>query len=625
MKTTFNKYIIMAFAALLSLTANAAEPDWSCDANDYEYDMTVFAALSINGQTVAPSEYTLAAFCGEECRGVATVASNYGNDYYYLRVRSNVKSGETITFRAYNKTAEEEVKQHWLLTSLPFTADERTGFPSTPFEVTFQVPTYAVSVATSPYGTIEGAGEYVEGAEATFTAVPNNGYKFVSWYNGSTENPLIIQIIGNMEVSATFAPEIYTVTYMIDQKVIRIDEVEYGSALPTEPTAPEKEGYTFAGWDEHPATMPASNLTINGSYTVNSYKLTYMIGETVISESDVEYGVPLTAIKAPTKEGHTFDGWSGLPETMPAHDVTVTGSYTVNTYTLTFKIDDDVISETMVAYGSEIVEPTAPEKEGHTFAGWDEHPATMPASDLTISGSYTVNSYKLTYMIGETVLSESNVEYGTTLTAIDAPTKEGHSFDGWSGLPETMPAHDVTVTGSYTVNTYTLTFKIGDDVISEMTVAYGSEIVEPTAPEKEGHTFAGWEEHPTTMPAKNLTINGNYSVNIYTVTYKIDEDTIRVDSVEFGAVLPEAPNAPVIEGYDFEGWFDIPETMPAKDIVIVGKYATSTGIFSISSDSVVDVFDIQGHLVKKDVVFNRITEYLPKGIYIINKRKVLIK
>ena len=228
-------------------------------------------------------------------------------------------------------------------------------------------------------------------------------------------------------------------------------------------------------------------------------------------------------------------------------------------------------------------------------------------------------------MIGETVISESDVEYGAPLTAIEAPTKEGHTFDGWTGLPEMMPAHDVTVTGSYTVNSYTLTFKIGEDVISETSVAYGSEIVEPTAPEKDGHTFAGWDEHPATMPASDLTINGNYSVNIYTVTYKIDEDTIRVDYVEFGAVLPEAPNAPEKPGYDFEGWFDIPETMPAKDIVIVGKYATSTGIFSISSDSVVDVFDIQGHLVKKDVVFNRITEYLPKGIYIINKRKVLIK
>ena len=458
------------------------------------------------------------------------------------------------------------------------------------------------------------------GAPLTAIKAPTKeGYTFDGWSGLPETMPA-----HDVTVTGSYTVNTYTLTFKIGEDVISEMTVAYGSEI-VEPTAPEKEGHTFAGWDEHPATMPASDLTISGSYTVNSYKLTYMIGETVLSESDVEYGAPLTAIKAPTKEGYTFDGWSGLPETMPAHDVTVTGSYTVNTYTLTFKIGEDVISEMTVAYGSEIVEPTAPEKEGHTFAGWDEHPATMPASDLTISGSYTVNSYKLTYMIGESVISESDVEYGAPLTAIDAPTKEGHTFDGWSGLPETMPAHDVTVTGSYTVNTYTLTFKIGDDVISETMVAYGSEIVEPTAPEKDGHTFAGWDEHPATMPASDLTINGNYSVNIYTVTYKIDEDTIRVDYVEYGTVLPEAPNAPEKPGYDFEGWFDIPETMPAKDIVIVGKYATSTGIFGISSDSVVDVFDIQGHLVKKDVVFNRITEYLPKGIYIINKRKVLIK
>ena len=246
----------------------------------------------------------------------------------------------------------------------------------------------------------------------------------------------------------------------------------------------------------------------------------------------------------------------------------------------------------------------------------------MPSSPIIL---HAANKYKVNYVVDNEIVQSDEVYYGESLPLIDGPDKTGYTFDGWSGLPETMPAHDVTVTGSYTVNTYTLTFKIGDDVISETTVAYGSEIVEPTAPEKEGHTFSGWEEHPTTMPAKDLTINGNYSVNIYTVTYKIDEDIIRVDSVEFGDVLPEAPNAPEKPGYDFEGWFDIPETMPAKDIVIVGKYAISTGIFSISSDSVVDVFDTQGHLVKKDVVFNRITEYLPKGIYIINKRKVLIK
>ena len=246
----------------------------------------------------------------------------------------------------------------------------------------------------------------------------------------------------------------------------------------------------------------------------------------------------------------------------------------------------------------------------------------IPSSPIIL---HAANKYKVNYVVDNEIVQSDDVYYGEPLPLIDGPDKTGYTFSEWLDVPDIMPAHDVTVTGSYTVNTYTLTFKIGDDVISEMTVAYGSKIVEPTAPEKEGHTFAGWDEHPATMPASDLTINGNYSVNIYTVTYKIDEDTIRVDYVEYGTVLPEAPNAPEKPGYDFEGWFDIPETMPAKDIVIVGKYATSTGIFGISSDSVVDVFDIQGHLVKKDVVFNRITEYLPKGIYIINKRKVLIK
>ena len=486
------------FSILLSLlaftlTVWADGGNWKLNPYDFQYDMTAYIGLNVDGADVDDmSRYSVAAFCGDECRGIMEVKTAGDVQYGYLRIRSNKDSGEQITFKVYDNAVDVLTK---CVDVMEFQVQGLQGIPS---------------------------------------------------------SPIIL-------------------------------------------------------------------------HAANKYKVNYVVDNEIVQSDDVYYGEPLPLIDGPDKTGYTFSEWLDVPDIMPAHDVTVTGSYTVNTYTLTFKIGDDVISEMTVAYGSKIVEPTAPEKEGHTFAGWDEHPATMPASDLTISGSYTVNSYKLTYMIGESVISESDVEYGAPLTAIDAPTKEGHTFDGWSGLPETMPAHDVTVTGSYTVNTYTLTFKIGDDVISETMVAYGSEIVEPTAPEKDGHTFAGWDEHPATMPASDLTINGNYSVNIYTVTYKIDEDTIRVDYVEYGTVLPEAPNAPEKPGYDFEGWFDIPETMPAKDIVIVGKYATSTGIFGISSDSVVDVFDIQGHLVKKDVVFNRITEYLPKGIYIINKRKVLIK
>lgn len=73
-----------------------------------------------------------------------------------------------------------------------------------------------------------------------------------------------------------------------------------------------------------------------------------------------------------------------------------------------------------------------------------------------------------------------------------------------------MPAKDVVVEGSYTVNKYLLTFKIGDEVIVSDSVAYGASVEAPAAPEKEGHTFGGWEDVPRTMPAKDVVVEGSY-------------------------------------------------------------------------------------------------------------------
>ena len=46
---------------------------------------------------------------------------------------------------------------------------------------------------------------------------------------------------------------------------------------------------------------------------------------------DIEYGATITPEVEPTKEGYTFSGWSEIPATMPAHDVTVTGTFTLDT------------------------------------------------------------------------------------------------------------------------------------------------------------------------------------------------------------------------------------------------------------------------------------------------------
>ena len=82
--------------------------------------------------------------------------------------------------------------------------------------------------------------------------------------------------------------------------------------------------------------------------------------------------------------------------------------------------------------------------------------ATVPAGDATYTAQWERNSYKLTYVVdGETVKEES-VLFEAAITPETEPTKEGYTFSGWSEIPETMPATDVTVTGTFTVNKYKL-------------------------------------------------------------------------------------------------------------------------------------------------------------------------
>ncbi len=74
----------------------------------------------------------------------------------------------------------------------------------------------------------------------------------------------------------------------------------------------------------------------------NTYDLTYIVDGEVYKLYEVEYNTPIVPEEDPSKEGYTFSGWNDLPETMPAHDVVVTGIFIINSYTLTYKVDDEI-------------------------------------------------------------------------------------------------------------------------------------------------------------------------------------------------------------------------------------------------------------------------------------------
>ena len=264
------------------------------------------------------------------------------------------------------------------------------------------IPCYTIKVKATEGGSAAGGGVFVEGDMVTLTATPDEGYHFVRWSDGNTTNPYTFVAEADVDLTAEFAPNLYRIVYMVDGEVYKTESYAYGSAV-TAIAAPTKDGYTFSGWSGVPATMPAGDVTVSGSFAVNTYTLTYMVDGEKYWEGTVAYGTALTALEAPTKRGHTFSGWSGLPATMPANDVTVNGSFTIDRYTVTFyDWDGTVLKVETVAWGQAATPPADPTREGYTFIGWD-FDFTNVVWDLAVNAEYVKNAetvYTVEYHAG---------------------------------------------------------------------------------------------------------------------------------------------------------------------------------------------------------------------------------
>ena len=446
------------------------------------------------------------------------------------------------------------------------------------------------------------------------------GYSFSGWGGVPATMPA-----KNLVLSGNYTINQYTLTYEVDGVEYKKVTLDYGTAIEAEAEL-TKEGYTFSGWSEIPATMPAKDVTIVGTFSANKYNVIYVLDGETFKTEQVAYGTAIVLVNAPAKEGYTFVGWSEVPSTMPAKDVTVTGSYTINQYTLTYMVDGVEYKKVTLDYGTAIEAEAEPTKEGYTFSGWSEIPATMPAKNVNVIGEFTVNYYQVTYLLDGEVFKIEQIAYGSKVPTIEVPAKPGYNFSGWGDVPVTMPAKDITLNGSYTINKdnkYNVIYLIDGVEYKRVQYAYLDAVVVEAEPTKEGYTFSGWSEVPATMPLHDVTVVGEFTVNTYTLTYIVDGEVYATEDVTYGSTII-LKDAPIKEGYIFSGWSEVPETMPAKDVTVTGSFEVD-GINAIISNGLVDVYTLQGVMVKRQIPMEELSNELSSGIYIVNGKKMMIK
>ena len=229
-------------------------------------------------------------------------------------------------------------------------------------------------------------------------------------------------------------------------------------------------------------------------------------------------------------------------------------------------------------------------------------------------------TYTLTFLVEGDTIQTVDLEEGAPIEYPEVEERKGYSF-AWDKVLTTMPAEDITITGTYTAITYTLTFLVEGDTIQTIDLMEDDAIEYPQVEAREGYTFA-WDKELTVMPAEATTITGTFTANIYKVTYMDGETVVASYEVAYGESLPEAPVYNREDDqeftYTFEGWQgDVFTTMPAHDVVYTAIIkSTPTAIDAIlASDGQLKVYDLQGRRVERPA----------KGIYVINGKKVMIK
>ena len=460
------------------------------------------------------------------------------------------------------------------------------------------------------------------------------GYTFDGWKKDNAEVTSFTMPAGAVQLTGRFTANTdtgYKVEHyqqnLAGDAFVLFETEEQNATTDTHVSATPKDytGFTYDGTVD--GTVTEGNVAGDGSlvlklyYTRDSYKVTYQYtgkvptgASELPAETTEKYGAAVTVAADATAPGYTFSGWSREDGfTMPAENVTITGSFTANGetpykvehYQQNLEDDGYTLAETENLTGETDTTATANPKTytGFAFDGTAE--GTVASGNIAGDGSlvlklyYTRNSYDVTYAYTGTVPTgasalpeKATVKYGAPVTVAEAATAPGYTFSGWSRNDFTMPAENVTITGSFTANSnteYTVRHhfqNILDDAYDADTAMLSETLsgTTDTLTAAAAKTVAGFTAQ--SFQQKNIAGDGStvvdiyYNRNSYTVTYAVTgtvdpNPNYKQADYRFGQnVAAEAAAAKA--GYDFIGWANEPAVMPANDVTATGYFVART-------------------------------------------------
>ena len=430
-------------------------------------------------------------------------------------------------------------------------------------EVTFcfdDLPTNNVSIAVKDGYTID---------KDKMPAIPEKtGYDGEWIYDGD-------EIYEDTSISVLYTPIEYSIKYVLDgaeNNPRNPSYYTYESGTISLYSPESVTGYTFQGWYTSPNFEPQTRVSVISSGSS---------GNLTLYAKFLKYRVEAA-------DGFTFDyknyDYPALIQTVSSSRTSIALSTTIQvskgcTWTLSRDIEGFELIKTK---NMSLV-------EGHNIAyvtvWYDEEYNVVYYLDIYRLGH---RSYAY-YADGEVYCESATVEEQTYLSAPEATSKTGYTFNGWYAynLPDSSegfnPSSAVIGTTAatfpyrldenvifyaiFTPNVYTATFDVngGKPLASEtQNVTYDSPFI-PAAARRDGYTFVGWKDDDGNV-FKSLaqwkydypvTLTAQWSLNTYEIIYNLNGGTNNKNNPATYTIESDTVTlvTPARTAYSFAGWF----------------------------------------------------------------------
>ena len=296
-------------------------------------------------------------------------------------------------------------------------------------------------------------------------------YAFIGWKDAAgniyTEVPANT---GDITLTAVFEELKFKVSFNANGGRGEMSEINITDEIKNLPESTfARTGYTFAGWsttangkveyqDKADLTNVSQDLNLYAVWNAKQYDVTFNAngGEGTIEKItltyDVEASLPASTL---TRKGYTFAGWATTEDGVVVYadkakvksisegnNVELYAVWLLNSYSVLFDGnggEGSMASLTVNALELTKLPANVFTKEGYTFKGWAVNSEAKYADEevveieqnCTLTAIWEINKYDVVFKDGTETLETVQVEHGSKVAAIEAPTKEGYTFKGW--------------------------------------------------------------------------------------------------------------------------------------------------------------------------------------------------